>query len=180
MRYIFDEVNCKFAEGWNTILFQAINETLYPYRGHISFKQYNLSKPAKHGLLYCSLCDASAPYIYCSLPYAGKPDVIDGEASKYYVTGTDNYTKYLVNGFCKFNKIKGCNISMDWYFTSVSLAKWAYENNFTIVGTIRLDSIGLSNEIKTMEGREEKSTKYLYQKDGDAPFVSYVDEKKMG
>ena len=69
---------------------------------------------------------------------------------------------------------------MDWYFTSVSLAKWAYENNFIIVGTIRLDSIGLSNEIKTMEGREEKSTKYLYQKDGDAPFVSYVDEKKLG
>ena len=96
------------------------------------------------------------------------------------LTGTDNYTKYVVNGFCKFNKIKGCNISMDRYFTSVALAKWASENNFAIVGTMRLERIGLPNEIKTMEGQEEKSTKYLYQKDGDALLVSYVDKKNLG
>ena len=40
---------------------------------------------------------------------------------------------------------------------------------------MRLGHIGLSNEIKTMEGQEEKSTKYLHQKDGDALLVSYVD-----
>ena len=28
-----------------------------------------------------------------------------------------------------------------------------------------------------MEGREEKSTKYFYQKDGDVLLVSYVDKK---
>ena len=165
MRYIFDEVNSKYAKGQNPSPFLAIDETLYPYRGHVSFKQYNLSKPAKYGLLYRSLCHANVPYTYYSLPYTGKPDVTDDEANKYYVTGTDNYTKYLVNGFCKFDKIKGCNISMDRYFTSVPLAKWASKNNFTIVGTMRLDRIGLPNEIKTMEGRDEKSTKYLYQKE---------------
>ena len=31
-----------------------------------------------------------------------------------------------------------------------------------------------------MKGREEKSTKYLYTKDGDALFVSYVDKKNSG
>ena len=100
--------------------------------------------------MYRSLCDASVPYTYCSLPYAGKPDVIDGKADKYYVTVTDSYTKYLVNSFCKFNKIKGYNVSMDRYFTSVPLAKWASENNFTIVGIMRLDRIGLPNEIKPL------------------------------
>ena len=29
-----------------------INGTLYSYRGHIDFKQYNLLKPAKYGMLY--------------------------------------------------------------------------------------------------------------------------------
>ena len=62
---------------------------------------------------------------------------------------------------------------MDQCFTSVPLAKWASENNFAIVATMRLDRIGLPNEIKTMEGLEEKSTKYFYQKDDDALFVSY-------
>ena len=68
---------------------------------------------------------------------------------------------------------------MDRYFTSVPLAKWAFENNLTIVATMRLNRISLLNEIKTMGGGwEEKSTKYLYQKDGDALLVSYVDKKK--
>ena len=31
-----------------------------------------------------------------------------------------------------------------------------------------------------MKGRGQKSTKYLYTKDGDALFVSYVDKKKSG
>ena len=145
MRYIFDKVNCKFAKDRNLSPFLAIDETLCPYRGQITFKQYNLSKPANYGLLHRSLC---VPYTYYSLPYTGKPDVIDDEANKYYVTGTDNFTKYLVNSFCKFNKMKGYKIPMDRYFTLVSLAKWASEN------TIRLDRIGLPNEIKTMEGRE--------------------------
>ena len=69
---------------------------------------------------------------------------------------------------------------MDRYFTSVLLVKWACKNNFTIVGTIMLDCIGFPNEIKTIYKREEKSTKYLYQKDGDALLVSYVDKKIYG
>ena len=68
----------------------AIDETLYPYRGTIGFKQYNPSKPA-------SLCDYVTTYTYSSLPYAGKPGVTEGAASMYYVTRTDEYTKYLIN-----------------------------------------------------------------------------------
>ena len=96
MRYIFDEVNCKFAKDWNPRPFLAIDEMLYRHWGHISFKQYNPSKLAKYGLWYHSLCDASVPYTYYSLLCTGKTGTIDDEANKYYVTGTDNYTKYLV------------------------------------------------------------------------------------
>ena len=56
MRYIFDEVNCKFVKGQNQSLFLVIDETLYPYRGHKSFKQYNPSKPAR--MDFCT-----APYV---------------------------------------------------------------------------------------------------------------------
>ena len=67
----------------------AIDETLYPYRGAIGFKQYNSNKPAKYGLLYCSLCDLSTSYTYFTLSYAEKPEEIAGEATKFYVSGTD-------------------------------------------------------------------------------------------
>ena len=62
MRYIFDEVNCKVARGRNPSSFLAIAETFYPYRGHISFKKYNPSKPDKYGLLSRSFCGGSVPY----------------------------------------------------------------------------------------------------------------------
>ena len=105
MRELFEDFNVQCARLRYPTSFLAIDETLYPYRGRIGFKQYNPSKPAKYGLLYRSLCDASKPYTYFSLPYAGKPDDITGEAKKYYVSGTDEYTKYLVTEFCNHNDI---------------------------------------------------------------------------
>ena len=162
IRDFFEEVNKRNAKMRRPSAYLAIDETLYPYRGHIGFKQYNPSKPAKYGLLYRSLCDASIPYTYFTLPYAGKPDEMCEESMKYYVTGTDEYTKYLVNNFSNYNSIIGCNISMDRYFTSVTIARWALEKGFTIVGTMRLDRKGIPNGIKTMINRDEKSTFYAY------------------
>ena len=74
--------------------FLAVDETLYPYRGHIG---YNANKPAKYGLLYRIVCDTSVLHTYNSLPYAGKPQDLSGDASRYYISGTDEYTKYLVH-----------------------------------------------------------------------------------
>ena len=61
----------------------AFDETLYWYLGHIGVKQYNPNKPAKYGLLYRNLCDSSIPYTCYILPYAGKPENIDGAGAKY-------------------------------------------------------------------------------------------------
>lgn len=180
VREFFEQVNKNNARYRSPSPYLAVDETLYPYRGHIGFRQYNPSKPAKYGLLYRSLCDSSVPYTYFTLPYAGKPEEINGEGSSFYVTGTDEYTKYLVQGFSNHNSIRGCNISMDRYFTSVSIAEWATENNFTVVGTMRLDRKGIPAEIKKMDDREEKSTLYVHEKDGEKTLVSYVDKKKSG
>ena len=112
-RELFKKMNVLNAKRWFPLLLLAIDETLYPYHVAIGFKQYNLNKPAKYGLLYSSLCDLSTSYTYFTLPYAGKPKEIAGEAAKFYVTGIDDYTKYLVTGFNQYNSIQGCNISTD-------------------------------------------------------------------
>ena len=113
MRELFEMMNIRNAKCRYPSPMLSINETLYSYCGAIGFKQYNPSKPAKYGLLYRSLCDSSTTYTYYSLPYAGKPEVVDGHAAKYYVTGTDAYTKYLVDEVSNYSSIQGCNISMD-------------------------------------------------------------------
>ena len=88
----------------------SIDETLYPYRGNVKFRQYNPSKPARYGLLYRSISDSRVPYTYFTLAYAGKPE---SQPDQFYVTGTDNYTKYLVDSLKQYVQLRGRNISMD-------------------------------------------------------------------
>ena len=180
IRELFEMMNERNAKCRYPSAFLAVDETLHPYRGNIGFKQYNSNKPAKYGLLYRSLCDASVWYSYYSLPYAGKPEDLSGDASKYYISGTDEYTKYLVNEVSRHNSIQGCNISMDRYFTSVTLAEWALDRNFTIVGTMRHDRKGIPKELEVMKNRDERSVLYVHHGEKNIMLVSYVDKKKSG
>ena len=117
------------------------------------------------------------------MPYAGKPDNINNEAKKYYVCDTDGYTKYLVEVFTKINSIEGCNISMDRYFTSVTIARLATDHKFTIVGTMKHNRKEILKEFKVMDDREKLSTKFIHAQDSDDEnimLVSYVDKKTSG
>ena len=80
MRDLFEDMNDRNATVRYSSLLLAIDETFYPYREHIGFKRYNPSKPAKYGLLYRSVCNFSITYTYYSLPYAGKPEKVEGPA----------------------------------------------------------------------------------------------------
>ena len=180
MREIFEAMNSRNASMRCPSALLAVDETLYPYRGHIGFKQYNPQKPAKYGLLYRSLCDSTVTYTYFSLASAGKPEVAGGNGAKFYITGTDEYTKYLVNGLSHYTSIQRCNISMDRYFMSVFLAEWALQKKFTIVGTMRYDRKGISKETKAIGNREEKPVLYVYHKEKKIMLASYIDKKKSG
>ena len=153
-----------------------VDKTLYPYRGRIGMKQHNPSKPAKYGLLYRSLCDAKVLYMYSTLPYAGKPDVIG--ANDYYVTGCNEYTKWLVNNFQIYGTLQGQNISLDRYFISVTLAEWCLERNVTIVGTLKSDRKGIPKEMKGIADRQEKSTAFCHSEDKKTMLLLYIDKKK--
>lgn len=106
-RELFEAMNIRNAKMRYPSAFLVIDETMHPYCGCIDFKQYKPNKPSKYGLLYKSLCDATIPYTYFSLPHTGKPEI-------YYITGTDQYSKYLVNGLSARCKMQGMmNISMN-------------------------------------------------------------------
>ena len=112
-------------QEWGVLFPNYLDENLYPYSGHIGFKQYIANKPAKYALLYQRLCDSSIPYTYYSLPYTGKPEKFERPAAKYYITGSCKYSKHFINKQFVYCKLQGINTSMNRYFTSVSLATWA-------------------------------------------------------
>ena len=116
-----EDFNERCARMRNPSEYLSIDETLYPYRANVKFRQYNPSKPARYGLLYRSISDSRVPYTYFTLAYAGKPEY---QPDQFYVTGTDNYTKYFVDSLKQYVQLRGRNISMDRYFTSLPVAEY--------------------------------------------------------
>ena len=94
------------------------------------------------------------------------------------MTGTDECTKYLVTEVSRFISIDGCNISMDRYFTSVSLAEWGIDRKFTVMGTMRYDRKGIPKEMKSLKDREEKSIIFAHSQK-NIMMVTYIDKKKL-
>ena len=62
----------------------------------------------------------------------------------------------------------------------MSLAEWALEKKFMIVGTMRHDRKGIPKESKSVNDREEKSVLYVYHEEKNVMLVSYIDKKKSG
>ena len=85
----------------------AIDETLYPYCGTNGIKQYKRSRPGKYWLLCKSLQESTISHTCFTLPYAGKPNNVGSdEASKFYISGTHEYTKCLVTETSKCYKVE--------------------------------------------------------------------------
>ena len=103
MREFFEAVNVNNARARYPPFYLAIDET----EGILASNNTTRINRV-NGLLYGSSCDASLPYNYYSLPYAVKPENLNENLyKKYYVSGTDEYTKYLVEGVSQYNDIRG-------------------------------------------------------------------------
>ena len=90
-RAIYTMFNSNCAKYLVPSEYLAIDETLYPMRHQIAFRQYNPNKPAKYGLLFKSINDARFPYTYQSTIYSDKPEQGNGP---HYIEGTENHVKY--------------------------------------------------------------------------------------
>ena len=112
------------------------------------------------------------------MPYAGKPEEITDDSE--YVTGTDNYTKYLVKGLEQHVNLQGRNISMDRYFTSMTISEYLLDKGMTVVGTMPSVRAGIPKEMKETKSRESPSTLYAYNTDIKSVLVSYVIKTKSG
>ena len=134
--------------------FLTIDESLYPTRNQVNFKQYNPMKPAKYGLLFKSLNGARYPYTFTSSVYAGKPK---GDPSPYYISGIDNHVQYLVNNAMKHSNLAGRNISFDRLYTSIPLDNWLLERIITTIGTLKSNRKGLPADMKSLQNRDEMS-----------------------
>ena len=74
--------------------------------------------------------------------------------------------------------LKGTNISMDRYYTSIPQAEWLYDKNITCIGTLNSNRKGLPKEIKETKGREENSWISCKSDKGEVTLNLYVMKAK--
>ena len=160
IRELFETFNKNCSKCILPEEYLCIDETLYPTRNKISFRQYNPSKPAKYGLLFKLINAVTYTYTHCIIPYCGKPTE---EPTTYYVKGVEDTVKYLVQNLQDHVDVQGRNITFDHYYTSVSLAEWLLSHNISCVGTFQSNRRGIPTEIKTSDDREIFSYQFFWE-----------------
>ena len=177
IRDLFEDCNKNFGKSLIPEDYLSLDETLYPMRTQIAFKQYNPDKPAKYGLLFKSINCARYPYTYQSHVYCGKPQ---GDPNEHYVSGTFNYIVQLVNKLGNHHNLDGRNISMDRLYTSFKIANWLLDKKITMVGTFQANRVGIPPDLKKVDDRDLLSNKVFWQDNGKTNISSYVVKTSKG
>jgi len=142
----------------------TIDETLVPFRGRCSFKQYMPSKPAKYGLKFWCLCDAKTGYCLHMKPYLGS-DNGNARAKALGQQVVIELTQRLD---------VGRTVVTDNFFTSLELLRRLRERNLGLVGTIRKNRRELPSEFTA---KKSEAGSVLFGFNDDATLVSYSPKK---
>ena len=130
-------------------------------------------------MLLKQLNDSSFVYTYKACPHTGKPEKWEG---LYYIDSTENYARCLVNQTSNDVELQGRNISMDYFYTSISLANWLLDKQITCVGKLNHNRQGIPTELKNTSGREKFSVTCHYEsvKEDLCLFSYHVKTKSSG
>lgn len=124
-REILDMLQRKFCAEYIPGETVAIDETMVPFRGRLSFLQYVPGKGHKYGIKVFKLCN-SVGYTLRMVTYTGRTDGVSN-------TLAERIVLELMHNYLG----EGRTVITDNYYTSVPLAKQLIEKRTNLVGTLR-------------------------------------------
>ena len=133
----------------------TVDEQLYPYRGGCRFIQYMPSKPAKYGLKFWLLADASSYYVLHLQMYTGKNESRTEELGMHVVLSLTSHLYGIRR-----------NITCDNFFTSLKLARKLSMERMTLVGTIRSNRREVPKELRKVKQKKLHESTFAYSEDG--------------
>ncbi|KAJ8932343.1 hypothetical protein NQ314_014708 [Rhamnusium bicolor] len=113
----------------------AVDETMVPFRGRLSFRQYISSKRHKYGIKLIKVSDTDA--------YTHRVEIYQGKS----ITKGENLTKLVVLRPCEAYLNKGRTIVTDNFYTGMELASELLDKNTHLIGTLRKNRRGLPKEV---------------------------------
>ena len=151
----------------------SVDESLAPFKGRLSYKQYIPNKPKKWGVKLWVVCDARTGFCLDWIPYTGH----EVAPSRSTDSETERIVKRLVEPF--FNSDRA--VYMDNYYSSVPLFRQLKCEGLGACGIIRQNRRGLPEEIyrsgSLRLARGDKSA--FYAQGDDLLAVSWHDTKRV-
>ncbi|XP_066139156.1 piggyBac transposable element-derived protein 4-like [Euwallacea fornicatus] len=129
---------------------------------------YIPSKPCKYGIKIIMVCDSSSKYMLDASPYLGKSTKTNGLP----------LATYFVQELTKSVHGSNRNITMDNWFTSVSLADCLLKDPYklTIIGTLRKNKTEIPKEMLDITDRYPNTSMFCH--DQMKTMVSYMPKRK--
>lgn len=135
----FPSLMAKFENFVNPGEFICIDESLMPYKGRLSFKQYVPSKRARFGVKFYVLVDCNTKAVLKLVPYLGKKSNFVVPHNTFGVGGAVIMTLLKDRYFNKFHRVVADN-----WFSTPQLAEELLKNNTYYLGTVQKRRCGVA------------------------------------
>lgn len=162
----------------------SIDESMCPYKGRFAYKQYIASKRNKFGIKLWVMCDGATGYILKNDVYTGSwTEYEQDENSESLASG--NVVKNLSEGLSQTGSI----IFTDSFYTAVDVADHLSKRGMGMVGTLRLNRVGIPNNLRykgarNFPAKEKGDPVYWLRKLEKNPYplvcIGWWDKKPIG
>ncbi|CAF1417822.1 unnamed protein product [Rotaria sordida] len=163
--YFQDSLQTCYTPGSNV----TIDEQLLGFRGKCPFRQFIPKKPDKYGLKLWLCVDTNSYYVFNAFPFLGRQPNEERQ--------TQIGAKVVLELLKPFYG-SSRNVTMDNFFTSVSLAKELQTKNLTLIGTLRKNKPEIPLEFHSNKNREVGSSLFGFQ--DDLTLISFVPKQNKG
>lgn len=170
LRPMITFLNRRFKEVYTPDGIFAIDETMVPYKGRLSFLQYLPLKPVKWGIKIWSMCESATGYLYNFQVYTGKDD-----------DARPGLSERVVRALCECIVFRHCKLFIDNFYTGFGLLKWCASSLIYCCGTVRVIRKNLPKEILPKQQKQMAKHEYkvAQERRENMTFVNWKDTKAV-
>lgn len=141
LRPLIEHLNANFKKKYVPSNQYSVDESMVPFKGRSSLKQYMPLKPVKRGYKIWVLADAKSGFIMKFDPYTGKDTTT-------FSSNSATMCEKVVLNLCDVIETTPCLVAYDNFFTTYNLMLTLKEKDIYSVGTVRMNRKNLPDMLK--------------------------------
>lgn len=170
VRPLLEKLGSKCAAVYKPSGSLSVDESMIPFKGRSTLKQYMPMKPVKRGYKVWCLADSSTGYVYAFDVYTGRSAEKSSE--------TSTLGERVVIGLCSKTSLEPWStIAFDNFFTTVKLMQTLYSRQLYSVGTVRVNRKDLPDMMKKKSKMQRGE--FMFQTKGCISAVKWMDNKEV-